>query len=198
MKLKPHPRYAEFEAWFAARLIDTQATKADFFRVAGPKHTTAKEIVSGIGAWIAGGRWNAPESMKVVYLSTEPETAVAVANEHYRYHRLPVSAGMPKVLVAVRVECTRVLNLRDARLVADFPESIATLLAEDWRAVMSRGDEATTQAIGRAAFAAGIKGFLVPSKPVPAGVNLCVFPDRIGKGDHLSVLNPDALEKLSK
>ena len=72
------------------------------YRVAGPRHTTAAEIVSGEGAHLGGGRWNPVGQMKVVYLSRDPETAMKEALEHFRYHALPISAALPKVIVAVR------------------------------------------------------------------------------------------------
>lgn len=198
MKLKEHPRYDEFEAWFANQLGKAVHVRADLYRVAGPRYTTAADIVSGIGASKGGGRWNAPGKIRVVYLSTQPETALAEANEHFRYHALPLTNGLPKVVVAVRVEIDRVLDFTDAAVAKAFPEKLSTLLKEDWRAMLDRGDEATTQAMGRAAFAAGFQGLSVPSKPVKDGVNLLVFPKRMTKSNVLTVLNPDELEKLGK
>jgi RES domain-containing protein len=176
VKLKAHPRYNVFEEWFSAHA--GRATRVDgrYYRVAGPRHTTAKEIVQGVGAYVAGGRWNPPEVMNVVYLSVEPETAVREANEHRRHFHLPLWEGMPKVIVAVEVAVDAVIDLTDGAVAADLPEPLTNLLAEDWRAVMARGDEATTQALGRAAFDAKLQGLIVPSKPDSGGVNLLVFP----------------------
>ena len=101
MKLRAYPRSAEFLAWFLARRPDAKPLTGDYYRAAGPRFTTAREIVSGIGASLGGGRWNPPGAVKVIYLSREPETALREANEHFRYHGLPVSEGFPKVIVAV-------------------------------------------------------------------------------------------------
>src|SRR5207244_12377127 len=106
------------------------------YRVVGHRHTTPTEIVSGMGAYLAGGRWNPVGEMKVVYLSHEPETAMKEALEHFRYHGLPISTALPKVIVAVRVKVERSLNLTDSAIGADFPIPIPELLAEDWRAMM--------------------------------------------------------------
>ena len=84
MKLDEHPRTAEFTDWFATQRANSQSMSGEYYRVAGPRHTTAKDIVSGIGAYRAGGRWNPLKIMKVVYLSREPETALREANEHFR------------------------------------------------------------------------------------------------------------------
>jgi len=197
MKLKPHPRYNIFKTWFDNH-ADGVALGEEVYRVAGPRHTTAAEIVSGTGAFFAGGRWNAPQSMNVVYLSRAPETAVHESNEHRRYYRLPLWEAMPKVMVAVRVDTEHVLDLTDPVNSASLPETMPNLMAEDWRAVMGRGDEPTAQAMGRAAFEAGLQGLVVPSKPDPNGANLLIFPDRLGANCRLEVLNAGELEKLGR
>jgi RES domain-containing protein len=147
---------------------------------------------------MGGGRWNPPRVMNVVYLSRAPETAMYEANEHRRYFGLPLWEGMPKVTVAVQLDVDLMLDLTDAAISADLPEPMANLLAEDWRAVMERGEEPTTQAMGRAALKAGLKGLIVPSKPHPKGVNLIVFPDALEGANVLEVLNPKELKKLGK
>lgn len=198
MKLREHPRSSEFSAWLAKQMSNATTFSGEFYRVAGPRHTTAKDIVSGIGAYKTGGRWNPPGVMNLVYLSVESETALREANEHFRYHGLPVWKGMPRVVVAVRAALDAVLDLTTAAAASSLPEPLQSLLAEDWRAIMVRGDEATSQAIGRAAYQAGVQALLVPSKPDPNGVNLLVFPEHLAKKSQLEVLNPDDLDKLGK
>ncbi len=170
----------------------------EYYRVAGPRHTTAKDIVSGIGAYRAGGRWNPLKIMKVVYLSREPETALREANEHFRYYRLPISKSFPKVVVAIRIELESILNLTRPAIAKTLPEPMKTLLAEDWRAIMARKEEALTQAIGRVAFEAGFQGLLVPSKLDKRGVNLLVFPERLTNKSTMEVINARELDKLGK
>ncbi len=196
MKLRAHPRSAEFLAWFRARKSVTKPLTANYFRAAGPQFTTAAEIVSGVGASLGGGRWNPPGVMRVVYLSREPETALREANEDFRYHGLPVLNGFPKVIVAIELVLGSVLDLTAATAFETLPGGAAALLAEDWRAVVARGHEATTQAFGRASFASGLHGVLLPSKPEPGGVNLIVFPARLTKKWRVTVLNAAELDKL--
>ena len=136
--------------------------------------------------------------MRVVYLSELPETALREANEHLRYHNLPLSKGTPKVVVAIQADLETVLDLTTGQVSNELPETMKTLLAEDWRAIMSRGEEATTQALGRAAFQAGIQALRVSSKPDPTGVNLLVFPELLTKKTKLEVLNADELDKLGR
>ena len=197
-KQKPHPRYAEYKAWFKQHLHRSLAVRGEYFRMAGPRHATAAEVIDGVGAFKGGGRWNPPRGMKAVYLSRTPETATAETMEGHRYYRLPLSQNTPKVMVAVLVEVEGVIDLTDPVLQKDFPETIANLMTEDWRAIMERGDESTTQAIGRAAFASGLQGLIAPSKPQPNGVNLVVFPTRLTARSGLEVLNPAELAHLGK
>lgn len=198
MKLKPHPRYKEFKTWLAGRLGDARRLRIQCFRVAGPRHTTAAEIVQGLGAYKAGGRWNPVGVMNVVYLSTDPITAMAEAVEHFRYYGLSQARAMPKVMVTVAVDASAVLDLTDPLVQAKMPIRMSALLAEDWRATMSAGHEAAPQAFGRAAFAAKLSGLVVPSKPHRDGVNVLVFPQRLVKADVLRVLDPDLLENIGK
>jgi len=195
MSLKPHSRYTIYEDWFRKEARRAGRLEAELYRVAGPRHTTADEMLAGVGAFRAGGRWNPPDVMNAVYLSRSPETAMHESNEHYRHYRLPLSDGMPKVVIAVRVVAGAVFDMTAA---ADFPDPVANLMAEDWRAVMARGEEATAQAVGRAVFAVGLQGILVPSKPDANGMNVLLFPERLTKKCLLEVLNADLLEKLGK
>jgi RES domain-containing protein len=195
---RPHPRSAAFLKWCSQRRHLAPQLDIEAYRVAGPRHTTPKEIVSGMGAYLAGGRWNPVGEMKVVYLSLAPETATKEALEHFRYHRLPISTALPKVIVAVRVNIERILDLTDPAIGADFPIPISELLAEDWRALIAKDVEPASQAVGWATFAAGFQGVRVPSKPDPTGTNLLIFPELLVKGNQLEVLNADELDKLGR
>ena len=49
MKLKQHPRSTDFLKWFTKNKKLAGTLSAVYFRVAGPRHTTATEIVSEQG-----------------------------------------------------------------------------------------------------------------------------------------------------
>jgi hypothetical protein len=72
-----------------------------------------------------------------------------------------------------------VLDLTDRKFVAGIGLSL-TLLRAPWQAHQDAGREAVTQAIGRAACAAGFDGILSPSARRKGGVNLTMFPDNLG------------------
>lgn len=198
MKLNQHPQSAAFLKWFTKNKKLAEPLDAVYFRVAGPRHTTATEIVSGIGAQMAGGRWNPPGEMRVVYLSRDPETALSEALAHRRYYNLPVADEMPKVIISVSVQLERVLNLCGAGLSGKVPDSMGELLAEDWRAFNARGIESASQAVGWAGFSANFQGLLVPSKASPDGYNLLVFPENFSKSSRLDVQNADELDKIGR
>ena len=136
--------------------------------------------------------------MQVVYLSQEPETATQEALEHFRYHGLPISSALPKVMVAVRVKIDRLLDLTNPAHSADLPILMSELVAEDWRALISRNMESASQALGWAVYAAGFQGLRVPSKPDPNGANVLVFTKDLTRTCRLEVMNADDLDKLGK
>ncbi len=196
MKLNPHPRFKLFETWIAKQAKSAARVEGEFYRVAGPRHTSAKEIIEGVGAFRSGGRWNPPGLMNTVYLSAQPETAMYEANENHRSLGMPLWKVMPKVTVAVRVIADAILDLTEKAIA--LPEPMATLMAEDWNAIMDGFGEATAQAMGRAAFSAGLQGLIVPSKPDPTGTNMLIFPRNLTSTCELTVLNPKDLERLGK
>ncbi len=198
MKLRPHPKYDVFVAWFAKRRAHTLPLDDVFYRTAGPKHTTAKEIVSGIGARNTGGRWNPPGAMNVLYVSQSATTAMIESVASLRYYGIPEWKGMPKVTIAVRVAANAVLDLTDSAVNAEMPEVMAALMAQDWRKLMDRGEEPTTQAMGRAAYENGIQGLTVPSQPDFKGINLVLFPQLFSMDCALEVLNAEMLDNLGK
>jgi RES domain-containing protein len=198
MSLASHPRSAAFLKWFCQSRDMAHELNVEVFRVAGPRHTTAAEIVSGKGAFIAGGRWNPIGEMNVVYLSREPETAMKEALEHFRYFGLPISKALPKVVIAVSVKIERLLDLTVPDISAGLPIPMSELVAVDWRALMARNIEAASQTLGWAAYAAGFQGLKVPSKPDPKGENFLVFPESLTKTCRLEVINADELDKLGR
>jgi RES domain-containing protein len=62
-------------------------------------------------------------------------------------------------------------------------------LREDWRAIQERGHESTSQAIGRAAWRAGLEGLIVPSHARPKESNIVLFPDNLKRGSRITALD---------
>ena len=198
MRIKANPNYRQLKRWCIARASTASTVHGEYFRVAGPRHTSPAEIVSGIGGYRANGRWCRRAITRLLYLSEAPETAMAESNEHARRNHLPLWQQMPKVTVAIRIEANNVLDLTDPAAARALPLDLASLMDVDWRADNANGRESLTQALGRAAFAAGFDALRVPSKPDPKGVNLVIFRPLGRSGAKVVLLDPAALYTLRR
>jgi RES domain-containing protein len=129
-----------------------------------------------------------------VYASLEIATATEEALAHHRYFGFPEETALPRVMVAIRTNLQRVLNLADPKPRRSLGVNRGRLVGEDWRALNTRGREALTQAVGRLAWEAGWEGLLVPSSADAGGVNLVVFPGNVVPPDsYLLIVNRDQL-----
>jgi RES domain-containing protein len=161
------------------------------YRSVSPRYSSHAAIISGEGAARTGGRWN-PPATKAVYGSLTPETAMAEALRHHRYYGIPITDVMPRLFVAIEVSVRRSMDLTDPALRAKLGLILEENLDEDWRREVQMMREPMSQAIGRAAFAAGIEVLLVPSSADRAGANVVVFPDLLSPGSRLTVLGDGA------
>ena len=198
--MESHPEYQPLLEVAQRLYLKAVPWSGEAYRTVGPKYARPADIISGIGAAKAGGRWNPVAAFAAVYLSTTPQTATAETFAGNRYYSIPFYEALPRVLVAVDVDLPRVLDMTDPRVRRALGLSITRLFSIDWRAEQNAGREALTQALGRAAFAAGFDGLLVPSDADrrAKGVNLVVIPANLGAGSRLAVLNPDELKGLGR
>jgi len=56
----------------------------------------------------------------------------------------------------------------------------------DWDAAQTAGDEALTQAVGRAAFETLAEGLIAPSARLKGGRNIVVFPTHLKPGSSIT------------
>ena len=86
------------------------------------------------------------------------------------------------------------MTVRDADAVLP-RESVAVtrMVTEPWWRIQDRGQEALTQAFGRLARDLGFVGLLAPSAVRRDGTNVVLFPDRLGRGDRIAIVNPSRL-----
>ena len=132
-------------------------------------------------------------------LSTAQESAIAESGASFTYYNFAPSDVRPKVIVAVRANFLKVLDL-----VA--PKGLRTktwleldkLLAEDWHKVNNAKHESQSQAFGRAANAIGAEALLVPSARVPGGMNLVYFPHSLVRGSRIEILGENDLNRWIK
>lgn len=162
-------------------------------RATHPNWASAGELLSGVGAIKTAGRWNPPGMFRAVYMSDSPETALAESLARQRYYHLLPHDALPLTLVAVRISLHSIVSLRDKRVRRKLGLTVPEMIAEDWREMNTRGDEAITQTFGRAAFALGYEGLILPSAARRNGSNLLWFPDRLDKESRVTIERIDWL-----
>ena len=165
-------------------------------RVTTLDYPTAKSILLGQGSFLYGGRWNAIGSFRAVYGSTEDTVAVAESCATADYANVPVPFRAPRLLVAIDFSLQAVLNLCAPDVLQRLGVNAHDLRTEDWRKVQELGVESLTQAIGRAVFANGGEGLLVPSARVNGGVNVVYFPENRRPGSRAQVLESEKLDRI--
>ena len=144
----------------------------------------AHEIISGEGARLHGGRWNPLGSFRAVYLSDSPETALQEYLARARRMKWPDHKSLPMVMAGIGVKASRVLDVTNPAT-AKVLEVFLKAEKAHWRSIQSRR-EAISQALGRAARAAGIQGLVALSQQVSDGKNIVLFPDQFGRRDRLT------------
>jgi RES domain-containing protein len=187
-----HPRFAELRDLFRSHPAWFSTWQGTFFRFQTVDFTAPKDVLSGAGARLRGGRWN-PPGVATLYGSITDTTALEECKANDRYYG--VTTKSPRLLVAVEAQTTRMLDLANANIRRALGVTLEELGAEDWRKLLAAGKESFTQAIGRAVAAAGGSGLLARSATVPRGVNVVVFPGMCA-ADRLAVVEGAKLEKL--
>ena len=184
--MKANPRYGEFlttlqkcaEAW-------GQPWIGDSWRFQDIDFPTGKDILSGKGAQLRGGRLNFRGSFPVVYGSTDEVTALVESSAHSQRYGLVVRK--PRILVAIELRLQRALDLRVPDIQGALNLSLKELQCENWGNLQYHGTEALSQALGRAVFDAGFEAILIPSFAHPAGTNIAWFPKNALRGSTASI-----------
>ena len=154
---------------------------AHYFRYLTPNW--AYLPLSGAGAASAGGRFNRP-GMEALYLSAEPETALA---EYKQGSSLP----KPATLAAYEIELSDVVDL-SAGYDADHWAASWANWDCDWRWIVRVEHKVPPSwRLGDVAISSGARGLLFPSTHHAGGRNLVVFNANLTAGDRLAVHDPD-------
>ena len=158
------------------------------YRMVTAKWTKDADVTNGNGALKESGRWNVKGTGCVTYSSFSPETALAESLEAVRYFGFPVHKGLPKVLVSLRFQLKKVLDLTDGKVRQKLKMGEYIIRSTDWRSINLSKKEAVTQAVGRCAHAIGLEGLMVPSAVDSAGSNLIVFPENLSSKSHFNLV----------
>lgn len=176
MDVSQHPEFDRILE--AMKTCQGSAWTGIAYRSASPRYASGPDLVSGVGSRRYGARWNPKGAFSAVYVSLDLETAMVETIAHHRYYGIPVHRALPRTFVAVEFELSAILRVDDAGVQSRLGLS-GDQLREDWRRIQDAGQEAISQAVGRAAWTLGLEGLMVPSACRADGVNLVVFPDFI-------------------
>jgi RES domain-containing protein len=164
-----HPRHTDIEQWIRLHASGAAPFRGVLYRTAGPRHTTPAEWIDGNGGLAASGRWNRRGAFRVVYTSMTAVTAMIESTQTARRTGIPTTAAFPKVTVEIEVALDRVLDLTLAGLTP--PVALTMVLGEEWDDP-SLAFDTLGQSFGRAAYAVGLQGLMVPSAVDPTGTNV--------------------------
>lgn len=187
--LNYHPDF-ELLSRAIARLVDgdrTSTWSGYGYRFTAPKYANAEDFLSGKGALLKGSRWIPPGVTRTVHAATTPQLATGEALAHLTRYGIPAWKGMPLVLSGLELRVSCLLDLMSGDIRKSLRISLQRLTDEPWRQRNKEGEQALTQAIGSAAFRAGVEALLVPSSLETESPNLVVFPEALGSKSLLEV-----------
>ncbi|WP_298958483.1 RES family NAD+ phosphorylase [uncultured Methylobacterium sp.] len=155
-------------------------TERVFYRFLTPRWS--HQPLSGAGAAVNGGRFNRP-GIEAVYLSTEPETALAEI-------RQGASIAPPATLAAYRVKAEDIADFSNG-----FDPAIWAAAWSGWNAdwkYIARIERRTPPSLSLAddLITAGRRGLLFPSTRRAGGINLVLFPANLTVADRIAVHDP--------
>jgi RES domain-containing protein len=133
----------------------------------------ASVVLSTVGSFKFGGRYNAQGEFGVLYTSDHPETCRAERLRLVKEQELLKN----HVIAGITLRCTRVLDLTDPTIRRALGVSKKDLV----------GDSLTlTQTLGHLAKGLGMEALRVPSA-AGAGANVVVYVDNLGPGSVIAV-----------
>ncbi|MEE9394709.1 MAG: RES family NAD+ phosphorylase [Planctomycetota bacterium] len=190
MAFIPHPRFNTLKSTLNKLCNERRLSRwhGVLYRFSSPDWASPKDLINGGGGYKYASRWLLPYVANAVFASTEASTALEESLAGTRRLGFPDWKAMPKLVVAIRVKLTSVLDLTQGRIRQRLRLSEGTIQDTDWDGISKHGGEAITQALGRAAFECGLEGILTPSAAWPGGVNLVVFPDNLETKSYLAPL----------
>ena len=163
--------------------------EGDVFRFNHPRFSSTKDVLSGKGCLHANGRWLTKGAIRASYTSLAPESALAESLASNRYYGFPDSISTPMVLVSAIARLSKVINLCDGAVRKRLILSRKSICEVDWRKENRNGKECVTQAWGKAVYAAGAEGLLVPGGAWEDGRNLIVFPANLAPGSVFELIS---------
>lgn len=172
--------------------VALQSYSAHVYRLVPYKYLAS--LLSTIGARTAGGRYNPPGEFGVLYTCDSPLTANLEVAALFvdTAGQLVGAARDPDLMLTLTCELSRVMDLRiptvQAALGTDHDEIVS--LIHSRHILNARGQLTPTQILGKACYLTGkVSALIAPSAAHSKGFCLDIFPNRLVKGEHVSILD---------
>jgi RES domain-containing protein len=186
--LQPNPLYTFFTEQLSK--TTTKGWRGIGFRSVVPRYANSRDMISGVGAFRGGGRWN-PPGVHAVYASLEPGLSVDEAmGVVFSDRGFSVSDVRPRVVAGVRCQLDAVIDLSSDSTVTPWLK-LDELLSEDWNTANANSHESSSQAFGRAVSEVS-EALLVPSAR-RVGNNLIIYPKSLRASSILEIEHQEEL-----
>lgn len=178
----PHPDSEVLSNRLSKCLRFTEEWSGAAYRFVTVAYASRRDLISGAGSRLHGGRWNPPGRFNVVYGGLSAQTAVTESLATAQAFGVPPASARPRVFAVLSLKLQRVLDITVAQVIEALQLDYQSMLAEDWKTAQDAGRESLTQALGRCAWELHLEGIVVPSAVVQGGKNIAIFPGRRLKG----------------
>jgi len=196
--LKPHPLFPTLAATLGHGRKLLHAWAGIVFRSVELEFARSSKLLDGKGSRKHGARWTAPGAFRSVSLGLDAQGAEHEALQRATYYGWRGELLKPRLRVAVTVNLHRVLDFTSDASAGRMGVTLRELLGEDWRKVNDAGKESLSQALARAAHAAGAEGMLVPSAAVGGASNLVIFVGNVLPESVVQIENQAELDRWLK
>ncbi len=158
-----------------------------------PPHPEVRPLYDQ-GAAIKGARYTPIGSMKALYLSEDPETAITEVHQIYAELRRNGFMGVipATVIFSVEIMLDAFLDLTDTNIQGALNANISELCDPTWLSVQDEGGAPLTQQFAQIAFDTGrIQAMRYPSAQLEGHACWVVFTERVFAPNYVRVNDPD-------
>ena len=153
-----------------------------------PKYGNSLDAFSGEGSLKVSGRFHVRGNVRLVYTSTDLNTAQWEYCNTARSSGLNITSLLPYIIIGADVTLSKVLDLSDALVRERLGVTLAEVRSVKWDA---SPDQTLTQIIGRLAYEAKFEAILAPSRG--GGLNLNIFRQNLLPDSSIEIINEDKL-----
>ncbi len=159
------------------------AIQESFYRFVGIEYIN--DLLSSVGSWDRGGRYNLKKAFEVLYIAPDPQTAIEESIKPSNF-KLP-----PKIIVTIDVNVQEIIDLEEEQIIEALGIDTNQLFSA-WRIPMDK--ESYTQTLGCLIYESKkFEGIRYPSATIKDKYNLALFPDKLKKGTKIEIYDPDKL-----